>query len=146
MDKRTVCRSVRRLLFEYSVSGSAQAGWCSIWIRKRLPLCFVDDCFWRTQLAPYTGRTRMWRKIRNDPRWCAHLRSYRSTAVINAAGAQKQVERVHLDAAFPCAHGKMGKTARCRRTGSIPLVGCGVLASALCMDKDRAHKLAAVAG
>ena len=23
----------------------------------------------------------------------------------------------------------------------IPLVGCGVLSSALCMDKDRAHKL-----
>lgn len=28
----------------------------------------------------------------------------------------------------------------------IPLVGCGVLASALCMDKDRAHKLAQAAG
>ena len=28
----------------------------------------------------------------------------------------------------------------------IPLVGCGVLASALCMDKDRAHKLVQAAG
>jgi D-alanine---D-serine ligase len=28
----------------------------------------------------------------------------------------------------------------------IPLVGCGVQASALCMDKDRAHKLAHAAG
>lgn len=28
----------------------------------------------------------------------------------------------------------------------LPLIGCGCLASALCMDKDRAHKLARVAG
>ena len=28
----------------------------------------------------------------------------------------------------------------------VPLVGCGTLSSALCMDKDRAHKLAALAG
>ena len=28
----------------------------------------------------------------------------------------------------------------------IPLVGCGTLASALCMDKDRAHKLVSLAG
>ena len=28
----------------------------------------------------------------------------------------------------------------------VPVIGCGVLPSALCMDKDRAHKLAALAG
>ena len=28
----------------------------------------------------------------------------------------------------------------------VPVVGCGTLASALCMDKDKAHKLAALAG
>ena len=28
----------------------------------------------------------------------------------------------------------------------VPVIGCGTLASALCMDKDRAHKLAALAG
>ena len=28
----------------------------------------------------------------------------------------------------------------------IPLVGCGVLSSALCMDKDRAHRLVQAAG
>lgn len=28
----------------------------------------------------------------------------------------------------------------------IPIIGCGVLASALCMDKDKAHKIAASAG
>ena len=28
----------------------------------------------------------------------------------------------------------------------VPLIGCGTLSSALCMDKDRAHKLASLAG
>lgn len=28
----------------------------------------------------------------------------------------------------------------------LPVVGCGVLASALCMDKDRAHKLVSLEG
>ena len=28
----------------------------------------------------------------------------------------------------------------------VPLIGCGTLSSALCMDKDRSHKLAALAG
>ena len=28
----------------------------------------------------------------------------------------------------------------------IPIIGCGALASAICMDKDRAHRLASLAG
>ena len=28
----------------------------------------------------------------------------------------------------------------------VPIIGCGALSSALCMDKDRAHKLASLAG
>ena len=46
-------------------------------------------------------------------------------------------------------HGKNGEDGTVQgvfELAGIPLVGCGVLASALCMDKDRAHKLAAVAG
>ena len=46
----------------------------------------------------------------------------------------------------------MGRTARngtvqgAFELSGIPLVGCGTLASALCMDKDRAHKLVSLAG
>ena len=56
---------------------------------------------------------------------------------------------IHLDAAFPVLHGKNGEDGTVQGVfalAGIPLVGCGVLSSALCMDKDRAHKLAHAAG
>lgn len=46
-------------------------------------------------------------------------------------------------------HGKNGEDGAVQglfKLAGIPIVGCGTLASALCMDKDRAHKLAATAG
>ena len=59
------------------------------------------------------------------------------------------VRTTRLDAAFPVLHGRNGEDGTvqglCELAG-IPVVGCGTLASALCMDKDRAHKLAALAG
>ena len=59
------------------------------------------------------------------------------------------VERIYIDAVFPVLHGQNGEDGSvqgiCELAG-IPLVGCGMLASALCMDKDRAHRLAAQAG
>lgn len=58
-------------------------------------------------------------------------------------------EKIQIDAAFPIMHGKYGEDGTLQgiiEMAGIPLVGCGVLASALCMDKDRAHKLASLAG
>ena len=60
-----------------------------------------------------------------------------------------EVERVPFDAAFPVLHGKNGEDGTVQgllELAGIPLIGCGTLSSALCMDKDRAHKLAALAG
>jgi len=60
-----------------------------------------------------------------------------------------KVERLPIDAAFPVLHGKNGEDGTVQgliELAGIPLVGCGTLASALCMDKDRAHKLAHTAG
>ena len=54
-----------------------------------------------------------------------------------------------FDAAFPLLHGKNGEDGTLQgllELAGIPLIGCGCLASALCMDKDRAHKLASLAG
>lgn len=54
-----------------------------------------------------------------------------------------------VDAAFPVLHGKNGEDGTVQgllELAGIPLIGCGTLASALCMDKDRSHKLAALAG
>ena len=59
------------------------------------------------------------------------------------------MEKISLDAAFPVLHGRNGENGTVQglfELAGIPLVGCGVLASALCMDKDRAHKLAQAAG
>ena len=56
-----------------------------------------------------------------------------------------KVETMVIDAAFPVMHGRNGEDGTIQgviELAGIPLVGCGVLASALCMDKDRAHKLA----
>ncbi len=55
----------------------------------------------------------------------------------------------YIDLAFPVLHGQNGEDGTVQglfELAGIPLVGCGTLASALCMDKDRAHKLAALAG
>lgn len=57
--------------------------------------------------------------------------------------------RERFDAAFPVLHGKNGEDGTVQgvfELAGVPLIGCGTLASALCMDKDRAHRLAAQAG
>lgn len=54
-----------------------------------------------------------------------------------------------LDAVFPVLHGKNGEDGTVQgvaEMAGIPVVGCGTLASALCMDKDRAHRLVQLAG
>ena len=59
------------------------------------------------------------------------------------------VETLHVDAAFPVLHGKNGEDGTVQgllALAGIPVAGCGVLSSALCMDKDRAHRLVAAAG
>ena len=59
------------------------------------------------------------------------------------------VRTTRLDAAFPVMHGRNGEDGTiqglCEMAG-IPVIGCGTLCSAICMDKDRAHKLASLAG
>ena len=61
----------------------------------------------------------------------------------------EKTEAIHIDAVFPILHGRNGEDGTVQGMFDlidIPVIGCGVLASALCMDKDRAHKLAGAAG
>ena len=62
---------------------------------------------------------------------------------------EKEVQLIPVDVVFPVLHGRNGEDGTvqglCELAG-IHLVGCGTLASALCMDKDRAHKLVSLAG
>ena len=59
------------------------------------------------------------------------------------------VEKVHVDVVIPVLHGLWGEDGTVQgllELAGIPVVGCGVLASALCMDKDVAHRLVQAAG
>ena len=59
------------------------------------------------------------------------------------------VTPIPVDIIFPVMHGENGEDGTlqglCEMAG-LPLVGSGSAASALCMDKDRAHKLVSLAG
>lgn len=54
-----------------------------------------------------------------------------------------------IDAVLPVLHGKNGEDGTVQglmELAKIPVLGCGLLASALCMDKYRAHQLVKAAG
>lgn len=56
---------------------------------------------------------------------------------------------IGVDLVFPVLHGKNGEDGTLQgifELAGIPVVGCDTLSSALCMDKDRAHKLVSLAG
>ena len=56
---------------------------------------------------------------------------------------------VAFDLAFPVLHGRNGEDGTVQgalELAGVPLVGCGTLSSALCMDKDVAHRLVRAAG
>lgn len=60
-----------------------------------------------------------------------------------------QYHVIPVDLVFPVLHGKNGEDGTLQgifELAGIPIVGCGTLSSALCMDKDRAHKLVSLAG
>lgn len=56
---------------------------------------------------------------------------------------------IKIDLAFPVLHGKNGEDGTLQglfELAGIPVAGCNTLSSALCMDKDRAHKIVKLAG
>ncbi len=150
MDKRTVAVLFGGCSSEYSVSLASAQAVVQHMDRERYTPVLIGISRSGAWLH-YTGPVeRMAEDTWNDPRWCApavvSLDRGDQTLLVRRG---EQIERIHLDAAFPVLHGKNGEDGTVQgvfELAGIPLVGCGVLASALCMDKDRAHKLAAVAG
>ena len=58
-------------------------------------------------------------------------------------------EKIHIDVCFPVMHGKNGEDGTIQgllELSGIPYVGCGVLASSVCMDKGVTLALAGEAG
>lgn len=59
------------------------------------------------------------------------------------------IGRIPVDIAFPVLHGSNGEDGTLQgllELIGIPIAGCGTLASALGMDKDRAHRLVSMEG
>ena len=69
----------------------------------------------------------------------------RGLAVVEEGG----LRMLDVDVALPVLHGQGGEDGTVQgllETCGVPYVGCGVMASAVCMDKDASHRLAASAG
>lgn len=59
------------------------------------------------------------------------------------------VRTISLDAALPVLHGKNGEDGTVQgvfELAGVPVIGCGVLSSALCMDKEISHRIVSDAG
>ena len=58
-------------------------------------------------------------------------------------------DMIPIDAAFPVMHGAYGEDGRLQgalEMAGIPVIGCGMTASAVCMDKLMAHRIVSSAG
>lgn len=63
--------------------------------------------------------------------------------------ADGTLRRISVDVVLPVLHGQGGEdgvTQALLEAAHLPYVGCGVLSSALCMDKDASHRLAGASG
>ena len=85
-----------------------------------------------------------------DKNWCrkASISMDKKDHGLLVTGETK-METVSLDAALPILHGKNGEDGTLQgalELAGIPLVGCNTLSSAVCMEKDMAHRLASQAG
>ena len=63
--------------------------------------------------------------------------------------ADGTLARIDVDVVLPVLHGQGGEdgiTQALLESAQLPYVGCGVLSSALCMDKDASHRLARASG
>lgn len=135
---------------EYSVSLSSAAGVIRNLNREKYEPVMVGITGEGSWLY-YTGDVE---QIENDtwsssgnctPAVLSPNRGERSLLLLGQSG----VSSVSVDMALPILHGRNGEDGTLQgllELADIPVAGCGTLASALCMDKDRAHKLAACAG
>ena len=98
----------------------------------------------------YTGETARiaddtWREADCAPAGIAPNRRVHGLWVLRDSG----VETIYIDVVRPVLHGRNGEDGTVQGAvalSGIPLAGCGILASALCMDKDRAHRLVSLIG
>lgn len=91
-----------------------------------------------------------------DNSWGEEKENLHSVAVSQSRSAPgflvfdgDRCRRIPVDLVLPVLHGRNGEDGTLQglfELAGIPVAGCGTLSSALCMDKDRAHKLVGLAG
>ena len=148
-EKKTIAVVFGGCSPEYNVSLESAAGVLAHLDRDRftpVPVGITQQGDWflfSGDLAQISRNT--WRQGPCTPACISPNRSDHALLVFDPAG----LRRIRLDAVLPILHGQNGEDGTvqglCALAG-IPVAGCGVLASALCMDKDRAHRLVAAAG
>lgn len=87
-----------------------------------------------------------WQKNKMDIIPCTPIVDRGEGAILLLDGSER---RVYFDAVFPVLHGKNGEDGTMQglfELMGVPVIGCGMLSGALCMDKDRAHRLVAERG
>lgn len=87
-----------------------------------------------------------WQENKMDTVPCTPIVNRGEGALLLLDGSER---RVYFDAVFPVLHGKNGEDGTLQglfELMDVPVIGCGMLAGALCMDKARAHRLVAEAG
>lgn len=104
----------------------------------------------------YTGRTEdivkdVWHRDRTkiQPVVVSQNRSSGGFLELPKGEGHKSSVLVKVGLVFPVLHGKNGEDGTVQglfELVGIPVVGCNALASALCMDKNRAHRLVAQSG
>lgn len=113
-----------------------------------LPIGITKDGDWYHYKGPYqniASDTWTWDRYHLCPVTVSLSRSQKG--LLEQAGDMHAI--LPVDLVFPVLHGKNGEDGTLQgifELAGIPLVGCGTLCSALCMDKDRAHKLVSLAG
>lgn len=99
----------------------------------------------------YTGdishiKDKSW--VSSDEKLPVYLSPSRSRHCLIALDGD-MAKRVDIDCVLPILHGKNGEDGTVQgafEAAGIPVAGCDTMSSALCMDKDRSHKLAEHAG
>lgn len=106
-------------------------------------------------------KTGQWYWYQGNPDWIAQNTWYREEVCVpvwvptdrSVQGLycleQGQMHVLKLDGVLPILHGKNGEDGTVQGAltlAGIPVIGCGVLSSALCMDKEQAHQMAAKRG
>lgn len=113
-----------------------------------LPIGITRDGEWYRYTGDYEKiPVDAWRQEKDflHPVAVSHSPSARGLLEFRDGGCR----RIPIDLAFPVLHGKNGEDGTLQgvfELAGIPVIGCSALSSAICMDKDKAHKLVSLTG